>query len=97
MKVLNLTKLLISLIEIPYSIYRLINKYSKSNWTFDTKYCIQQKKQIKAYNNSKNKTKKISKVLETYILDKIKSYWLPEQISWRIKYNLTELWTWEYI
>jgi len=73
----------------PSSVYRLINKYSKPNWTFDAKYCIKQKKQVKAYNNSKNKTKKISKDLETYILNKIKSYWSCEQISWRIKYNPT--------
>ena len=81
----------------PSSVYRLLDKYSKPDWTFDAKYCIEQKKQIKAYNNSKNKTKKISKELETYILEKIKSYWSPEQISWRIKYKPEELWTWEYI
>ena len=81
----------------PSSIYRLINKYSKPDWTFDAKYCIQQKKLTKSYNNSKNKTKKISKKLEQYILEKIKSYWSPEQISWRIKAFPHELWTSEYI
>jgi len=81
----------------PSSVYKLLDKYSKPDWTFDAKYCIQQKKQIKAYNNSKNKTKKISKELENYILEKIKYYWSPEQISWRIKYKPEELGTWEYI
>ena len=41
------------------SISRLLKKYSLPNWTFDASYCILQKKQIKAYNNSKNKTKNI--------------------------------------
>jgi len=79
------------------SVYRLLENYSKPDWTFDALYCIQQKKLVKSYNNSKNKTKKISKKLETYILDKIKSYWSPEQISWRIKHIPKELGTWEYI
>ena len=50
-----------NLIEIFPPIYKLINKYFKSDWIFGTKYCIK-KKQIKVYNNSK-KTKKISKKL----------------------------------
>ena len=79
------------------SISRLLKNYSLPNWIFDASYCILQKKQIKAYNNSKNKTKKISKELEQYILDKIKSYWSPEQIAGRIKFFPDELWTWEYI
>ena len=50
----------------PTSVYRLLAKYSKPDWTFDAGYCVKQKKEIKSYNNSKNKTKKISKELWTW-------------------------------
>ena len=66
-----------------------INRYS-NNWMYNAKIAWINRKTKRAIINSMNSRISHWTKLEKFILDKIKSYWSPEQIAWRRKKQ-----TWE--
>lgn len=80
----------------PSTIQREVERYkSKKTWIYHSKTAINERKKKRSFVNKNNKQRikkdNESKFLINYILSKIKKYWSPEQISWRlrVKHNIT--------
>ena len=69
------------------TIKREVDRYkSKKTWIYHSKTAIKQRKSKRSHVNKQNKQRiKNDIFLEKYIVSKIKKYWSPEQISWRLK------------
>lgn len=69
------------------TITREIERYwNKITWKYNSKQAIKQRKEKRKIVNFKNKQRiKKDDFLIKYILSKIKQYWSPEQISWRLR------------
>lgn len=69
------------------TITREVRRYSsKISWKYDSTQAIKLRKAKRSQINKENKKRiKNDNFLVTYILSKIKRYWSPEQISWRLK------------
>ena len=71
----------------PSTITREIKNYSNPlNWNYESLYAINKRRNVKSKVNQNNRQRIMKESdLEIFILDKIKSSWTPEQISWRWK------------
>jgi len=83
----NASKIALKLWRDCSTITREIKRYTNPNtWKYSSKYAIKKRKEKRIIINSRNKQRiKKDKFLINYILTKIKRYWSPEQISWRLR------------
>lgn len=87
---LNFSEIARELDRNPSTIIREVERYkSKKTWKYNAKTAIKLRKEKRSIINKQNKQRikqdKNSEFLTSYILSKIKKYWSPEQISWRLK------------
>ncbi len=84
---LNYSEIAKKLWRNPSTIKREVERYkSKITWKYTSKVAIKQRKEKRYKVNKQNKQRiKSDEFLIKYILSKIKKYWSPEQISWRLK------------
>lgn len=69
------------------TIKREVDRYTNwKTWKYSSKMAIKQRKEKRSKINKENKQRiKNDEYLTKYILSKIKKYWSPEQIAWRLK------------
>lgn len=84
---LNYSEISRKLWRSPSTIKREVERYrSKITWKYSLKVAIKQRKEKRNRINKENKQRiKNDEFLINYILSKVKKYWSPEQISWRLK------------
>lgn len=70
----------------PSTINREIERNKCKSWKYYWFSALEKRRKLKSFTNKHNKQRiKNDIFLEKYILTKIKIYWSPEQISWRLK------------